>query len=311
MFDDLSFHNEEDIIANKVKSGSFIQSSAPVNFTISNSLLNMHHRMMEEFNVFEFTDSGKCTPDDDSVQYIRFTNNTVKFNLVENAINNFNLNYNNINKRYKEVIISNNTYTGMLSAFRPFVNIYNDEPGVVRITDNYIYNCSATTDLFVVNAQDEIIFQNNKFELIELFTKGIISTDDALMVSLIGQEFANIHHNVSSLTDYLVKISTRDLGNCTIDNSVFHDNTIRKSVISVASTVGALEFTNNIFYNEIIESSQNYIEIGKPYDLEFSNVTFTDMDDDNSNVGLTQVVLFKSYNLNLSGHFHLNHITAK
>ena len=310
MFDDLSFNNEQETIANKVKYGGFIQSSAPVNFTISNSILNMHHRMMEEFNVFEFIDSGKCTPTDDSVQYIRFTNNTVKFNLVENAINNFYLNYNNINKRYKEVIISNNTYTGMLGAFWPLVNILNGEPGIIRITDNYIYNCSAITDLFEIKAQDEIIFQNNKFESLELLTKGIISTDNASMISLIGQEFTKIKHNANFLSDPLVKISTQELGNLTIDSCAFHDNNLKKSVISVPSSVGALVFTNNNFYKDLIESMQHYIVISRPYDIRFSNVTFTNLADDNSGVGLTLLILFESYNLNHNGIFHMNNVTA-
>ena len=241
---------------------------------------------METFDVFEFIDNINCTPNDSSVQYIRFTNNTVSFNLVEDVLNSLDINHNNINKRYKEVIISNNTYTGMLGATQPFVNIYNNEPGVIRITDNYFYNCSATTDFFVVYSQDEIIFQNNKFESLELFTKGIISTSNALVVSLSGLEFTEILHNANSVSDYLVKISTRSLGNCTIDNSVFHDNIVRTSVISIDSTVGILTFTNNRFYKDIIKSvyiSENvalqqdvyYIKISNPYSMMFDNVTFT------------------------------------
>ena len=43
VFENLSFDEESDIL-DKLKTGSFIESSSPANFTIRDSFFKMHHR---------------------------------------------------------------------------------------------------------------------------------------------------------------------------------------------------------------------------------------------------------------------------
>ena len=57
IFDNIKFASESEIL-DKLKSGSFIYSISPANFTIKNSAFKMHHRSMENFDVFKFEDSG-------------------------------------------------------------------------------------------------------------------------------------------------------------------------------------------------------------------------------------------------------------
>lgn len=57
LFENVSFENESPVL-DKLKSGSFINSSAPANLTVKDSVFKIHHREMENFDVFKFEDSG-------------------------------------------------------------------------------------------------------------------------------------------------------------------------------------------------------------------------------------------------------------
>ena len=259
VFNKLSFESEATTL-DKLKSGSFINSSSPANFTIKNSAFKMHHRSMENFDVFKFEDSGLWTPDDDSVQYITFTNNSVTFNdIQEGVFNNFYLSYIGANKRYKAISVTNNTFFNMVGSVRVFLEIKYYSVGSVYVANNNIYNCSSETDMFVLHANELILAENNKFDSILARSKGLLTTSNAQNVTINNLEVTNIQHNSSAAADPLIKIVTKELGHCTIDGAVMHSNYIKAPMIDFDEFVGSLTFKNSRVYNEVLQSFNNYI----------------------------------------------------
>ena len=165
--DHFTFVDEDIIMENKFKSGSFLNTYAPVNLTISNSDFKMHHRIMENFGVFTIEDSGNCSPNDNTMQYISFVNNSITFNNAnENVFNNLLVSSNGANQRYKEIILENNMFYNMKEAVKEFIQIDYNASGIVRVLDNTMVNCSSTTTFIEIYAQEEIILENNKFDSI-------------------------------------------------------------------------------------------------------------------------------------------------
>ena len=309
--DQFTFVDEDGAMDNKFKSGSFLSTYAPVNITISNSDFRMHHRVMEDFEVFRIEDSGNCSPNDNVIQYISFVNNSMTFNNAnENVFNNLLVSSNGANQRYREIILENNMFYNMKGAVKEFIQIDYNASGVVRVLDNTMVNCSCTTSFIEIYAQDEIILENNKFDSIIARSKGLIITDRAELVRMTGLEVSKVEHNTNDLPEPLIKLSTKLLGNAIFENSTFHNNYVKTTAIEFDETVGSLVFRNNEFYSEQIQSLNDYITIDKPYQVKFTNTTFKDMDDDNTSNRLTQLIMINSFNLNIPGNFEMDNIIA-
>lgn len=298
MFENLSFDEESDIL-DKLKTGSFIESSSPANFTIRDSFFKMHHREMEDFDVFKFEDSELCAPNDEITQYISFIDNTVTFNDVQNGVfNNFYMSYTGSNQRYKEILVQDNLFYNMIGSVKVFIQIKNPSPGIITVEDNTIQNCSSATSLLTLQAQDEIKIKNVKFDTIEAFTKGLISTSDSKLVTISNIEITNITHTSNLLADSLIKIGTQDLGRCVFEYSYLHDNNVKANVIEFESSVGSVEFSHNTFLDDVIQSFNNYIKFENLYELLMTNCSFSGVTEDGSNDRLT--LLFNINNLNLA-----------
>ena len=126
-----------------------------------------------------------------------------------------------------------------------------------------------------------------------------------------GLEVMKVKYNTSNLPEPLIKLSTKPLGNAILENSTFHDNYVKTTAIEFADTVGSLIIRNNVFYSELIQSLNDYMTINKPYQVKFTNTTFTDIDDDNSENRKTQLIMINFFNLDIPGNFEMDNIIAK
>ena len=93
------------------KVGSLLNIQSPFNITIINSQFSLINYISENFDVIAIQDSGDWTPDDNVIQNILFANNTLTLdNSTQDTFINFMISISNANKRFKNVVISNNTF---------------------------------------------------------------------------------------------------------------------------------------------------------------------------------------------------------
>lgn len=94
------------------------------------------------------------------------------------------------------------------------------------------------------------------------------------------------------------------------EGAVFHSNNLGASVIDFDEDVGSLEFRNNQFYNEVLQSFNNYVTVDSLYKLTFTNTTFNNISDDKSNDRITQLVLINAITLDYEGEFKMDQVTV-
>ena len=140
LFDQVSFSQESDIV-DRYKTGGLIYSSSVANLTITNSIFNIHHRELEDFNVFEIEDSSICSFDDDIIQRVTFANNSVTFNNKRDKVfQNIDISFTSGSTRTKEISITDNIFYEMNGAMKSFLKVVNQSPGTVKFEGNTVSN---------------------------------------------------------------------------------------------------------------------------------------------------------------------------
>lgn len=91
---------------------------------------------------------------------------------------------------------------------------------------------------------------------------------------------------------------------------MFQSNNLGASVIDFDDDVGSLDFRNNQFYNEVLQSFNNYVTVDSLYKMTFTNTTFTNISDDKSNDRITQLVLINAITLDYEGEFKMDKVTV-
>ena len=99
------------------KAGSLLNIQSPFNITIINSQFSLINYISENFDVIAIQDSGDWTPDDNVIQNILFANNTLTLdNSTKDTFINFMISISNANKRFKNVVISNNNFFDIIKS---------------------------------------------------------------------------------------------------------------------------------------------------------------------------------------------------
>ena len=312
VFEQLSFQNQNPDLE-KFKTGQFIKSSLPMNFTVKDSIFVLDHNFEEEIDVFWFEDTGLWAPDDGIYQFVRFQNNTLTFNdhneTRNDIYNNFDVSMVDANKRYKEIFCINNTFHNMLFSQYPFMQIEFYTTGVVNVIGNTFYNWSSDIrDMIEIEANDIIYLEDNTFDSCVSLTENFIWTETARIVNITGLTIRNTIKGDTALAGSLLDITTNNLGSCYIQNSHFESNFIRSSIIRIDQTVGEFDFINNTVTNEIIKSSANYIIVEGPYDLKIIGCVFSNIADDETDLQLTQLFSFESINLGIVDDIEMHDI---
>jgi hypothetical protein len=310
LFEYIDFETETDAIEFKLKPGSLLHSTAPVNYTIRNSEFNLNHRSMENYNVFNLEDSGDCTPNDDEIhQEVNFINNTFTYDTFEDGLfNNIYIYYSGSNERFREILINNNTFQNMNGAVKSFVYIDITNDGNIAITDNTITNSSSSEYFFYVSDRSSITFDNNKFDSLIMTSSGILEVENAQTVTLSNTEVVNNTHIINTWDDPVFKISTEELGEVTIEYSTFHENYFRWDVIYLYEPVGSFIFQNNNMFNEMLMSFTNYITAEDLYKMDFSDSVMYNLEHDSSNKEITLVLLLKSIRLDVEGNITMTSV---
>jgi hypothetical protein len=113
-------------------------------------------------------------------------------------------------------------------------------------------------------------------------------------------------HDKFNYKEPLIIISSAERARVVLQNSIFHDNYLMTGALFFESSVGSLHLINNVFYNEIIRTYNNYMTLTNLYQLVLKNCTFTDMNDDKSDKkGLTDLISISSVDLDGEGEFSM------
>ena len=216
----------------KFRTGQFIDIWAPANVTISNSNFNLQYDAIENYDIFLFEDNGVCSPNDSVKQYTNIVNNTFSFyGDYSGGFNNIKVSYNDANKRYQEILISNNIFSNLYGVSKPLINAEYFSSGKIIVSNNYIYNCSSNYYLVSLQANEDIEINSNMFDSWIISSAGLISTDVSQIISFNN---LTIYHNMKTESfsrGSLLKLAGAQDGVLSINSSIFYLNDLRSTMI--------------------------------------------------------------------------------
>ena len=277
VIDGMYFSNELDDMG-LYRLGSLIDIRSPFNVTISNSVFKITNRVEENFDVIIVQDSGICSPDDSIVQNILFVNNTLTLDTIsQNAFINVVFTFSDANKRYKNIILSNNVFVNINGPKNSLVEIDYYSQGSVVITNNSFQNWSTTSYLMTVNAKDSVAINNLGFDTWDVSQSGLLYLGSAAYIiidTLVVTKTTNTGFYKSASFIYL---STLLNGKVTCNHFYFSNNNAGVAVIQVDNTIGLITISNSTFTNEMVTSSIPYINVQDIFHVVFSNLTFTNI----------------------------------
>jgi uncharacterized protein YjbI with pentapeptide repeats len=163
--------------------------------------------------------------------------------------------------------------------------------------------------MFEITGTNSIMIENNLFEGIVASSKGLITTNNAEVVTISKLEMTNVTHISLLSADPLLKISTQEMGKCILEYLEFYENNIKSNSIAIYYSVGSLVFRHNVFHDEVIAAFNNYIRLENLYELNMQNSTFKDMVTDKSNDRITLLFNIMAVNLSIDGSFEINTLT--
>ena len=216
----------------KFKTGQFIDIWAPANVTISNSNFSLQYDAIENYDIFSFEDNGVCPTNDSVKQYTNIVNNSFSFyGDYSGGFNNIKVSYNDANKRYQEILISNNTFSNLYGISKPLIDVEYFSSGKIIVSNNHVYNCSSSYYLFTLQANENIEVNSNMFDSWIISSSGLISTDISQVVSINNLTIYHIQKATSSSRSSLLKLSGAQDGVLTIDSSKFYLNEVLSTMI--------------------------------------------------------------------------------
>lgn len=182
--------------------------------------------------------------------------------------------------------------------------------GDVIFDDNYIYNCTSSYDLIVINSDDDVTLEQNIFD-------SCLKHENAFLV-IKGTKFGTIDNLIVTNTVYddtvtqspVISISTKDFGNVYLNDLEFFDNSIGSSMVYIDSSVGNLTFVKSYFHNETMSSDVEYIDIANPYTLDMEYLTFYDCHDDHNLIESALLIHIRSIDLNETGDVKISNILS-
>lgn len=310
VFDNLNFIREKSIL-DRYKTGGLINIAAPANITIKNSVFNIQHRALEDFDMIKIEDSGLCTIGGENVQIIDINSNSFSFyDSTKSIFNNIRMFFSGADQRFQRIAISNNTFSNMNGAVKEIVDINLYSAGSVLLSGNRMVNCSSEAYLVSVKADQTIYLESNQFDRCTAGARGFISTNLAQNISVKDLRLSNSKHDGSSISDALIKLDSAEYGFCSFENAVFNSNYVEASILEFDRSLGSLFFKNNSFYNELLDSGVTYISFESLYQLEMLNTTFTNISDNASEDKLTQLLDIDEVSLEREGVFRLDSVTV-
>ena len=286
------------------KVGSFIEIWSPFNITIQNSEFSLNNYIKESFDAIMIRDTGDWTLTDDVVQNIIFTNNTLTLdNTTHDSSINLKISYSNSNKRFKNVIVTDNIFFNIIGAEKSLLEVEYYSKGTVVLTNNTFRNCSTVNDFLVVNAIDSIVMSQTTFDSCTAKLDGYISAGTAKNITINGLVLTNSSKNSDLKPTSLVKLSTENEGNLILNNLNFYQNSVKVSILEIDESIGALIFQNSQFNGEVVTSATPYINIFNIFKLQFSNLTFSNIKSDTSSAIKPLLVYIKNVEIDKEGDF--------
>ena len=280
------------------KAGSLLNIQSPFNITIINSQFSLINYISENFDVIVIQDSGDWTPDDNVIQNILFSNNTLTLdNSTQDTFINFIISISNANKRFKNVVISNNTFFDIIGAEKSILEVDFYSKGTMILSNNTFKNWSTINDILVANANDSIVMNNIYFDTWVAILDGFVSAGIAENITINGLSLIRSSRNTDLKPTSLIKLSTAINGNLKLNNLNFSQNKIKISIIQIDKAVGTLALQNSLFYNEIIAASTPYIYVQNIFKLTLANTTFMNMKADSSVTEIRAVMYFDNINI--------------
>jgi hypothetical protein len=80
------------------------------------------------------------------------------------------------------------------------------------------------------------------------------------------------------------------------------------SLIEFESNVGSVTFRNNVFENNVITTSTEYIKLLSLYEFKMSNCTFKDMSTDLKDNALTELLTIDTINMDIEGDYIISSV---
>ena len=233
-----------------------------------------------------------------------FTNNTLTLdNTTQDAFINLIISYSNANKRFKNVIVTNNVFFNIIGAEKSLLEIDYYSKGTVVLTNNTFRNCSTVNDFLVVNANDSIVMSQTTFDSCIATIDGYISVGIAKNITIDGLILINSSRNSDLKPTSLVKLSTANEGNLTLNNLNFSQNFVKVSILQIDKSVGTLIFQNSQFNGEVVTSANPYINILNIFKLQLLNLTFSNIKSDTASATKPLLIYIKNIEIDKEGDF--------
>ena len=124
-------------------------------------------------------------------------------------------------KDTNNIIVANNTFFNIIGAEKSLLEVDYYSKGTVVLTNNTFRNWSTVNDFLVVNANDSIVMSQTYFNSCIATLDGYVSVGIAKNITIDGLSLINSSRNTDLKPTSLVKLSTYNDGNLTLNNLSF------------------------------------------------------------------------------------------